>query len=881
MATTELVFKIRTDSADFKSTMAQVRSELTQTGKTQSTVTKGELTMRQQLAAASSLQRQRSAALIGEWKRTETAAKNLTAGVRPLGESIRNLSTTVATLQGPLGGIAGRLSSTATLLNNVSAGSAAANSSMAALAGPVGLLIVGMAAAAVGVGLLGKALFDAAKQAADFQGKMFDLSQQTGVNVETLSALEILATTTGGSIESIAQSLVIFQGKLDEAQDATSKAAKQLRDLGIETNNTEQAFRQALTVLSRMPEGFHQTNQAAELFGRRGGKQVLAILKETKGDLDGTIRRFRELGIVISTADAKAADEFNDQLALLNFQLRALGAVIGKEVIPHVLRAIKQFSEALKNNEEAIKAVAEVTGQLAAILENRLSIDIGIITTAWNLAEPVLRKIAELYERIATAIGLIKPPDFSKAIGGAKGSIPVGPLPVFTDLGLQGRIAVAESDAHAKKELEALRHLTETIELEHEKRGGDLERFYARRQQVIDENLKILTEQIARERAAFEAAGVEPGIEAQAEADKRNRELDQRETQARNRRDEETRKLTLEKNRAELQEEIQHRTQVSQIAESARKGELARTKAALDRQAIAESEALTVELAQLRQAQAERIGIIDFELNHLTTTAERKAELDTEKTISEQQFTDEVKRLIKERIDARNRETLESAGPGEVEIGQTQVDIGTPPPALHQLGTFAEELERVSGLSQQTSQIIGETLAGAFSELANAVGLAVQSFVLFGKVEGGFRKFAAELIASIAATAAVQAVYQLAQGLAWLALNFFFPNPAYARAAATAFTSAAVFGSIAGVAAVAGRGIAGNAFSGAGGGGGGTSGSGQLNPLTFDRNRAQPTQHIVIHVNDSEFGRAITAHVVRNVQEAGPIREVIANDGAF
>jgi hypothetical protein len=105
---------------------------------------------------------------------------------------------------------------------------------------------------------------------------------------------------------------------------------------------------------------------------------------------------------------------------------------------------------------------------------------------------------------------------------------------------------------------------------------------------------------------------------------------------------------------------------------------------------------------------------------------------------------------------------------------------------------------------------------------------------LFGSVGGSFRKVAAEVIASIAQMAVVQALFELAQGLAMLALTWFTGNPKYAKSAGDHFASAAMFGLIAGVAVPLGRVTAGDSFKnetagGAGGGSGGGSAQGQGN----------------------------------------------------
>lgn len=244
----------------------------------------------------------------------------------------------------------------------VSGRSVAAGSSIAAISGPIGIAVLALAAMAAGAVVAAREIFELSKRTAEFQGKMFDLAQQTGLAVETLSALEVEAKKTGGSIDTIAQSMFNFQRKLDDAQDPLSKTAEQFRKFGIDTSDTETSLRSAFTALARMPEGFAQTNAAAELFGARGGKQVLAILKETNGDLDGTIKRLRDAGVLITDDVARAADRFNDELALLDFQIRAASAALVEELIPAITELIRTTSELVTATRPLIGLFATIAG---------------------------------------------------------------------------------------------------------------------------------------------------------------------------------------------------------------------------------------------------------------------------------------------------------------------------------------------------------------------------------------------------------------------------------------------------------------------------------------------------------------------------------------
>jgi hypothetical protein len=265
-----------------------------------------------------------------------------------------------------------QLEETGTALAGVAESSAVAGGGLVSLANPIGLVIIALAALTIGAGLAAKQIFDLAKSSAEFEGRMFDLAQQTGLAVETLSALEVVAKTTGGNLDSIAQAIVLFQRKLDDAQDPLSKTAEQFRKFNIATTDTESSLRQTFLALAAMPEGFAQTNAAAEFFGARGGKQVLAILKETNGDIDGTIKHLRELGILITEDQARAADKFNDQLALLGFQLRALGAAAVEDVIPALVEIVKAFGDLVSAARPLISIFSTIAGAVARSLGEAL-----------------------------------------------------------------------------------------------------------------------------------------------------------------------------------------------------------------------------------------------------------------------------------------------------------------------------------------------------------------------------------------------------------------------------------------------------------------------------------------------------------------------------
>lgn len=325
----------------------------------------------------------------------KTPAERNEAAFRMFGGSVDLIGNKTAKFLPELEKVSAAMASTA-------ASSTTAAASLGRLAGPVALVVGALAVQAGVVVALTKEIFALAKASADYQGKLFDLSQQVGVSVETLSALEVAARTTGGSIDGLVQSLGIFQKKLEEAvEDRGSKSAKTLRQLGVDATDTEAALRQTIAALARMPEGFRQTALAMELFGR-GGKAVLAIAKESQGDIDAVIDRLRGLGLV-TEEQARLADEFNDQLVLLEVQLRGLGT----QAIPVVLDVLRDLSQTLKENRDLFNILQGIVKAVALTISLPLKAALNAARIEFNKVEPILRTVVLLFERLKAAIEFI------------------------------------------------------------------------------------------------------------------------------------------------------------------------------------------------------------------------------------------------------------------------------------------------------------------------------------------------------------------------------------------------------------------------------------------------------------------------------------------
>lgn len=184
-------------------------------------------------------------------------------------------------------------------------------------------------------------------------------------------------------------------------------------------------------------------------------------------------------------------------------------------------------------------------------------------------------------------------------------------------------------------------------------------------------------------------------------------------------------------------------------------------------------------------------------------------------------------------------------------------------------------------------------VSAAGKKMAQGAGQLLQNWILLGNNgPNALRKMTAAILAAFAAEAAVAALMETARGFAALA-RAFFGDPRAGAEATAHFASAAVFAGVAGVAAIAGRSLAGNLFqndargaNGApndsrlaagdrqgGNGGGGTDANGNREPIIIERQREVV---YVPHYIRTEPG-IIVDRVVEDFRNNGRMRNMILN----
>lgn len=207
-----------------------------------------------------------------------------------------------------------------------------------------GLLVMGikgLAAAAVTSGVVALA-----KSAIDLADNMRDLSQRTGVSIETLGQFKVAAELSGSTLEGVAKGLNFLNKNMVAAATGADGAAAAFKTIGVATTDAQGNLRTAdqvfLDIADRfaaLRDGPEKAALAMRVFGKAGA-ELIPILNLGSQE----IQRF---GLNIGPDFADKADAFNDQLGLMGAQTTMLTVEIGSKLLPIMSGLLAVVSEGI------------------------------------------------------------------------------------------------------------------------------------------------------------------------------------------------------------------------------------------------------------------------------------------------------------------------------------------------------------------------------------------------------------------------------------------------------------------------------------------------------------------------------------------------------
>jgi lambda family phage tail tape measure protein len=185
-----------------------------------------------------------------------------------------------------------------------------------------------------------------AKSAIDLADDMRDLSQRTGVGVETLGQFKVAAELSGSSLEGVANGLKFLNKNLVAAATGGEGAAAAFRTIGVATTEADGTLRKADKVFldiadqfARMREGPEKAALAMKVLGKAGDELIPILNLGSK-----EIQRF---GLGIGPDFADKADAFNDQLGIMKAQTTVLTVQIGSALLPVMSGLVSVVTQAI------------------------------------------------------------------------------------------------------------------------------------------------------------------------------------------------------------------------------------------------------------------------------------------------------------------------------------------------------------------------------------------------------------------------------------------------------------------------------------------------------------------------------------------------------
>jgi len=277
-------------------------------------------------------------------------------------------------------------------------------------------------------------LVGSAKAFSEMGDRMAKMSQRTGISVETLSELAYAAELSGADLDTLEGSLRKMQKAIVAAAEGSEGATDALAKLGLTVENLrglspDQQFKLIADRLSQIQSPAVRAALAMELFGK-SGTQLLPLMLEGAKGIEALQRQAHDLGLTMSTEDAKAAEALNDSFDTLWKVVKQGVFVIGSALAPTlrsvsewIIRTVVTTTDWIKQNKELVVTIFKVAAAVVAaglalmalgyaitVLGGIISAAVTVVTTvttAFSILASVVSWLLTPFGLVVAAIGVV------------------------------------------------------------------------------------------------------------------------------------------------------------------------------------------------------------------------------------------------------------------------------------------------------------------------------------------------------------------------------------------------------------------------------------------------------------------------------------------
>jgi hypothetical protein len=338
--------------------------------------------------------------------KAESAAKGYDRVVEAAGDGgtlkFNELSGVLASIPGPIGNVAGRLSGLASageglgriFSGGLTEGLAGIGSTVAGLVNPFTIALGGVAAFAAGATAVAQGLVSLE----DRVEKLGNLADQLGVSFEFIQVLEESANRSGVSVETLSGSMTRLQKTLAGADEESKAAQSALSRLGVSIDelnglSQEDQIRLIGDRLSAIEDPAKRTAAAMALFGKSGA-QLLPFFNNLGPAADDIER----LGGALSEIDRGRIDDFGSGIDALGVASSRLGELLLLPFAGLGEGVARGASEFLGGVNAIIGPIGDVLEPALSALGTQFEIIGTIFGTVGRLIGTVLSPLGEIFQ---------------------------------------------------------------------------------------------------------------------------------------------------------------------------------------------------------------------------------------------------------------------------------------------------------------------------------------------------------------------------------------------------------------------------------------------------------------------------------------------------
>lgn len=266
-------------------------------------------------------------------------------------------------------------------------------------------------------------LIGSAKAFSEMGDRMAKMSQRTGISVETLSELAYAAELSGADLDTLEGSLRKMQKAIVAAAEGSESATEALGQLGLTVEDLrglspDQQFKFIADRLSQIQSPAVKAALAMELFGK-SGTQLLPLMSEGAKGIEALQQQARDLGLTMSTEDAKAAEALNDAFDTLWKVVKQGVFVIGSALAPTlkavsewIIRTVVTTTAWIKENKDLVVTIFKVAAAVLAggVALLALGAAISALGTIFGALAAVVTGVIVVFKVIIAVISAILTP---------------------------------------------------------------------------------------------------------------------------------------------------------------------------------------------------------------------------------------------------------------------------------------------------------------------------------------------------------------------------------------------------------------------------------------------------------------------------------------